>query len=190
MPARTGKPAFPRPRLRGLLAAGVLLIAVPATADPPAPTGPAEADPTRAQVVPIEALVQSIAVWVSSELDLPMPQTLPEVILTTPRSMVEMRYGLAAREELRVVALYHARTGRLFLPDTWTGATPVEVSILVHEMVHHVEAQAGVQFLCAAERERSAYELQERWLDQFGIDILTAFDMTRAGIRRASACYR
>jgi hypothetical protein len=191
MPAVTGK-SGPCPLRLPPFAFALLVAALPALAEPTAtvPVDPYDSPPPVARSVPLEALVQSISVWVATELDLPMPSSMPRIVFSSPRRMVELRYGMAAREDLRVIALYHARTQRLFLDDSWTGATPVELSILVHEIVHHVEAQAGVQFYCYGHRERSAYALQERWLAQFGVDMLDAFDMTRAGVERSSSCRR
>lgn len=178
------------PRFRRILALGFALAllgwgAAAVRADPQAGLSP-PADRT----VPLEALLRAVTVWVASELELPVPATLPAVVFTSPRSMVEMRYGMAANDQLRVTALYHARTQRIFLADDWTGETQKELSVLVHEMVHHVEAQAGVQFSCPNQRERSAYRLQEHWLAQFGIDFLRTFNTDRGRLARNTSCYR
>ncbi len=138
--------------------------------------------------VPFEAMVRMVAFWVAAELDLPLPEVMPVVVFTSPRSMVELRYGMAANERLSVTALYHARTSRIFLADDWTGATPKEVSILVHEMVHHVEAQAGVRHPCPGLRERNAYRLQQEWLMENGSDLNRAFGMNPMQVARNSSC--
>lgn len=177
-------------RFRRVIALGVLLtLLVPGAAMVRAEP-PADLPPPTDRAVPLDALLRAVTVWVASELELPVPPTLPTVVFTSPRSMVEMRYGMAANDQLRVTALYHARTQRIFLADDWTGETQKELSVLVHEMVHHVEAQAGVQFICPNQRERSAYQLQERWLAQFGIDFLSTFNTDRRRLARNISCYR
>ncbi len=50
-----------------------------------------------------------------------------------------------------------------------------EVSILVHEMVHHAQNLAGMKAECPQARERMAYEAQQRWLSRFGVDMAEAF---------------
>jgi hypothetical protein len=59
----------------------------------------------------------------------------------------------------------------------WSGKTPGELSVLVHEMVHHVQNVPGLKFACPEERENVAFEAQERWLDRFNGDLLTEFGL-------------
>jgi hypothetical protein len=64
----------------------------------------------------------------------------------------------------------------IYLPKTWTGDTPVELSILVHEMVHHLQNLAGMTFACPGAREKLAYAAQKDWLALFGHDLFTEFE--------------
>jgi Domain of unknown function (DUF6647) len=67
-----------------------------------------------------------------------------------------------------VVAVYDDSTKTIFLPDTLEGETPAELSILVHEMVHHLQNSAGKKYNCAGAREELAYAAQDKWLKLFG----------------------
>ena len=49
--------------------------------------------------------------------------------------------GFAASRE--VVAEYDNSTKTIFLSDTWKGETAAELSVLVHEMVHHLQRRRG-----------------------------------------------
>jgi hypothetical protein len=42
-----------------------------------------------------------------------------------------------------VVAEYDNSTKTIFLSDTWKGETAAELSVLVHEMVHHLQRRRG-----------------------------------------------
>ncbi len=48
---------------------------------------------------------------------------------------------------------------------------PRDVSVLVHEMVHHLQNVGGQKFDCPEAREKTAYEAQERWLAMFGLSL-------------------
>jgi len=75
-----------------------------------------------------------------------------------------------------IVALYDDRTRTIYLPEPWTGATPAEQSVLVHEMVHHLQNLAGQKFACPQAREKPAYAAQKAWLARFGEDFFEAFE--------------
>jgi hypothetical protein len=86
------------------------------------------------------------------------------------------------------VALYDGRDRTVYLPRGWTGATPVEASMLVHEMVHHFQAAAGERFACAAAREKDAYALQARWLEAFGTDLERGLGVNGLFVLLATNC--
>ena len=75
----------------------------------------------------------------------------------------------------RVEAFYDDKTRTIFLPKGWTGRSPAELSVLVHEMVHHVQNVAGLTYACPEEREKIAYAAQRQWLALFGRDLMREF---------------
>ncbi|WP_428843149.1 DUF6647 family protein [Sinorhizobium terangae] len=80
-------------------------------------------------------------------------------------------------ERPSVVAVYDDEARTVYLPDGWTGKTPGELSVLVHEMVHHIQNVGGLKFACPEEREKTAFEAQKRWLGSFGSDLETEFGL-------------
>jgi hypothetical protein len=50
-----------------------------------------------------------------------------------------------------------------------------ELSVLVHEMVHHLQNAGGLKYACAQAREKTAYQAQDKWLRQFGRNLTVAF---------------
>jgi hypothetical protein len=76
-----------------------------------------------------------------------------------------------------VVAVYDAEAQTIYLPDGWRGVTPAETSILVHEMVHHLQSRAGRKYECAQAREKMAFQAQQRWLAQFGRSLESEFGL-------------
>jgi hypothetical protein len=67
----------------------------------------------------------------------------------------------------------------IYLPEGWTGKTPAEASILIHQMVYHVQNLAGLKYECSWERERLAYAAQERWLRLHDSNLWDAFAIDR-----------
>jgi hypothetical protein len=144
---------------------------------------------------PKRDLMRAIAAWLSAEFDLPGATDLPAVARASEDQMIVLRYRAGnshaaidpaardARPEVghEIVALYDDRARTIYLSKDWSGSTSAEISVLVHETVHHLQNLAGVKFACAGEREKTAYRAQARFLDlfeqtletEFGIDPMT-----------------
>jgi hypothetical protein len=139
------------------------------------------------------ALLKAIAAWLSSEFDLPSIDEPPAIAFASERRMVGLRYRDVPSdrwnggsdhaylditgERSNVVAVYDDEARTIYLPEGWSGKAPGELSVLVHEMVHHIQNVAGLRFACPEEREKTAFEAQERWLGRFGSDLMTEFGL-------------
>jgi hypothetical protein len=150
------------------------------------------AGPGTAETVPLEALGRAVGAFVAAELEAPLPlPRLPAIGFADEEAMRALRYGGAAPPPaLELVALYDDEGGRIVLPAGWTGATPAEISILVHEMVHHVQAEEGRSYACAGAREAEAYEVQARWLGHFGETLEGAFGIDAMTLLVLGGCLR
>jgi hypothetical protein len=154
----------------------------------------ADADPATT-ITP--ALLREIIGWLSHNFDLPASDALPTVAFTTTAHMNALRYrGLLHHDQQSTagtgsatVAIYDSATRTIYLPEGWRGATPAEMSVLVHEVVHHLQHAAKVPHACPEEREKLAYRAQERWLlrfdrtlsSEFGTDGFTLLVRTSCG---------
>jgi hypothetical protein len=141
--------------------------------------------------VPLAAAAAAIGAWLAAEFDLP-PAPPPVIRFSSPEAMAALHRGGAAPAggagAHRVAALYDRRLGTIHLPRGWTGASAVEVSMLVHEMVHHLQASAGWRPACPAEAEALAYEAQGRWLALFGEDLTRALPIDPLYLKILGAC--
>jgi hypothetical protein len=166
-------------RLTLLLSVPVLISTV-ALAEPHLERGDLP-NPAAEAVVPMPLLVEALSGWVAADLGLPLPQTPPVVAyvdaadMKAVRSDQQGRDGGAAEAGAGLVAFYNLRTGTIHLPADWTGGSAGELSILVHELVHHFQRESGQSFACPAEREADAFGSQERWLARFGETLEEAF---------------
>jgi hypothetical protein len=159
-------------------------------------------DPAQPRVS--RALLDMIMAWLGANLDLPVLSEMPRIEFAPAARIAAMRSGqlLALQPSgaprldrsttdtsRDVVAMYNDRTQTIYLPDGWTSASPTDQSILVHEMVHHLQRRAQLKYGCAEEREKLAYEAQDKWLalfgkslgEEFGLDPFTVLAKTLCG---------
>jgi hypothetical protein len=176
------------PVRRLALAAALMLAASPIRADD---AGPAPVPASVPSSVPVEALLAAIGAWVAVELGLEAAPEPPAIRRDSPERLASRR-GWGARLAGRpghvgVLALYDASAGRIHLRSDWTGRDVYEVSVLVHEMVHHAQHVTGRRFACPGSAEAEAYTLQARWLGLFGAD-LAALGVDPLFVRLLRAC--
>lgn len=150
-----------------------------------APTGPAATSTSR----DAPSVLDTVTMWLVANFDLAAPAELPALASLPDAELVAMRYGEGAPVRPGdVVALYDDPDRTIYLSESWTGRTPAEVSVLVHEMVHHLQSAAGMRFACPAEREVLAYRAQGDWLGLFGESLEGAFGIDRAMILVGTVC--
>ncbi len=126
---------------------------------------PAQARLEDGTVLPASTILPLMQ-WIQGQTGIQVP-FLPKVIV----SHSEFRTLLA-----RLDGQYVGRprsvymSGRVILDSaTWDPEDPVQVSLLVHELVHHAQVfikQAN--WKCPDARERMAYTLQNKWLEERG----------------------
>jgi hypothetical protein len=153
----------------------------------------------------MDALLTTIVLWLSVNFNLPGTFDLPKVEFARPVEITFLRYQAFTAEAQRqvlasqaadnttsgrreAVAVYDARRNRILLPYGWTGQSPAEVSVVVHEMVHHLQHKAGTKFACPAEREQTAYEAQEKWLGLFGMSLQSEFEIDAFTLKVSTNC--
>ena len=151
------------------------------------------------------ALLTAVVTWIAANFDLPRDYDHPQVKLVPAVEITLLRYQAftpAQRREVpsspreiaagshprEVVAVYDDRTKTVFLPDTWTGATPADLSVLVHEMVHHLQNSAHMKYECPGAREQLAYAAQDKWLKLFGRDLASEFDIDAFTLKVTTTC--
>jgi hypothetical protein len=134
-------------------------------------------------------LLNAIATWLSTEFELPTIRNLPKIEILPAARINAMHYGrllpgsvttestLPSRSHGDIVAVYSDAARTIYLPEGWTGKTAAELSVLVHEMVHHLQNVAGLKYNCPQEREALAYRAQERWLGLFGRSLAQDFEI-------------
>ena len=137
----------------------------------------------------MDALLTAIVTWLSVNFGLPPDYDLPMIAYLPKAEISEIRYrGIAAEKRREVGAVYDDRTETILLTDGWTGRSPAELSVIVHEMVHHLQSRARLRFECETAREELAYAAQEAWLELFGRDLETEFDLDPMTLKLSTRC--
>ncbi len=181
-----------KPRSRAFIA-GLLVSAAAAIAAPPA---------VRASPAATDTLAPTLAAvgdWISAEFGLSPPRELPQVRFVRPEALMKPAGAgldpvaaatdpLFAADGPRPAAAYDPRTRVIRLSTHWTGSTIAEMSLLAHEMVHHMQTEAGHRYACAAEREALAYAAQARWLEAYGGSLREEFGIDRMFLLVATTC--
>lgn len=152
-----------------------------------------------------EALLTAIVTWLSANYDLPAVNQHPRIEFVTSLKMTTLRYrqhdlspttptppdnrdATLLRGDHDIVALYDNAIKTIYLPEGWTGKTPAELSVIAHEMVHHLQNVAGLKYGCPEEREKPAYAAQARWLGLFGQSLATEFQMDPFTVFARTSC--
>ena len=170
-----------------------------------APMLPAPPDPT--QVINVRATQTStdeIAKWLSANFALPYASEPPRLERVSRLRLYQLRHKAflplqsqaiggehstpMPQYQREVVAVYDDATHTVYLPEGWTGETAAEQSVLVHEMVHHLQSLAGMKFACAGEREKPAYLAQDKWLRLHGLELEKEFEVDMFTVVALSAC--
>jgi hypothetical protein len=153
---------------------------------------------------PKQALLKKIVDWLAARFGLPAIHDYPRIEFVSSLQIEHdfRNHGSAASETnagasfpaaiiaqpQNVVAFYRTSSRTIVLADGWTGNTPSETSVLVHEMVHHLQNIGGLHYECPQAREKLAYQSQDEWLKQFGQDLQGIFEVDKLTILVRSSC--
>ena len=144
-----------------------------------------------------QALLTEMKTWVSSQFDLPAIHFAPPAkiaslrftdLLSDPGAQVEPN-NRASSAQHDTIAIYYDATRTIYLPEGWTGGTPAELSVLVHELVHHFQNVLGLKHECPQEREKLAYIAQDRWLGLFGHSLADDFALDPFSLFVKTTCF-
>lgn len=137
----------------------------------------------------MKELLIAIVTWLSVNLGLPPDYDLPKVSRLPNTELAEFHYrGVEPSKRRKVVAVYHDATETILLSDSWTGRSPADLSVVVHEMVHHLQKRSNLRFECATAREKQAYAAQEAWLRLFGRNLGSEFNIDKMTLKLATTC--
>lgn len=102
--------------------------------------------------------------WVEAQTGVKVPG-LPTVTASGTRLKTAM--GLQGIQQARSMAAYIP--GQVIINHViWDRTSVRSTSYLVHELVHHAQFFSNKKYACNNEKEREAYEMQNKWLAERG----------------------
>jgi hypothetical protein len=117
----------------------------------------------------LDGLVVPLIAWIVEKTGLLAPEP-PRITLLPREQMIKIYYGSEQVSGYRNLQAFYIPTARtIYLPDTWLPDELYGRSILLHELVHHVQRSNNIRVPCPAAVERQAYQLQTDWLSEQGV---------------------
>ena len=139
--------------------------------------------------VPGPSELTSVVTWVSNALREPAIYDLPRVERVPKVRLAAVQHGVQFLSLHDVVSSYDAAEKTIYLPEDWSGQTAAGISVLIHEMVHHLQNVAGDKFECSQWREKLPYVAQAKWLDRYGGSLERDFDIDPLTYLLNTECY-
>ena len=131
----------------------------------------------------MDQLMFALMAWISAATGLPPAQDLPELVFNTPAELQMLHYPGAVYREgdgvPQAVALYNLEEGVIHLTDDWEVRDPVDLSVLLHELVHHMQASADIDYDCRGAMEKVAYDAQIDFLASMDLDMFEVMEINR-----------
>jgi hypothetical protein len=150
------------------------------------------------------ALLTGIVLWISGGFGIPANYEHPKIKLVPAQEITFRRYqaftaaqqrdglrqqgSLAAADRREAVAIYDDKSDTIYLSNTWKGDTAADLSVLVHEMVHHLQNKNQIKYECAGAREQLAYAAQDKWLNLFGRSLKSEFQIDAFTLKVTTTC--
>ena len=138
----------------------------------------------------MNALMSAIVGWLSINFDLPASYDHPEIVFAPASQISELaNAGAGTKSQRAIVAVYNDVKRVIYLPQSWSDKSPADLSILVHEMVHHLQNISKIKYSCPGAREEPAYAAQGQWLQLFGHSLFDEFELDRMTLMVTVLCY-
>jgi hypothetical protein len=116
----------------------------------------------------VSDLIAVLLTWIALQMGCAAPAP-PCVEQIPPRNICERFFDGNVPDDASVVAIYDRKNRVIYLSTAWRADSISDRGTLVHELVHHVQEVAGIPYPCLAAREKLAYHLQAKWLQENGV---------------------
>ena len=138
----------------------------------------------------MNAFLSAIVTWLSINFGLPATYDHPEIVFVPAGQISEFVYADARKKNQQdIIAVYNDVRRVILLPDSWDDRSAADLSVLAHEMVHHLQNLSEIEYDCPGAREAPAYAAQNRWLKLFGHNLFDDFELDRMTLKVTTLCY-
>ena len=139
-------------------------------------------------------LPTQIVSWLAENFELPRVYYRPEIYVSAPVRLTALDAGDLSEASLGLfgeprIGRYEDSTRRMYFSNGWNPGTVGGQSLLVHQMVYHLQNLAGLKYECPQARARLAYDAQARWLSQTGRTLESEFGIDAGTLLLSTDCY-
>ncbi len=131
-------------------------------------------DPVETTVSP--RIIDTMMQWIDEKTAYDMTGITPPRIRFCARNAALAQVGDTVLVDPALAAAYDPATQTVYMTAPWSPIDPETTSILLHQLIHHVQMQAQ-DWPCPAATQFEAYWLQDHWLGEQGYG--TGFDWTQ-----------
>jgi hypothetical protein len=116
----------------------------------------------------LSGLVEHLESWLDTHTDLARRSAPPHIQLIGIGKATRLEAGARFSKSDQTRGLYDPVIETIYLVRPWNMRNLHDVSVLLHELVHHRQATAG-HWYCPGAQELPAYRAQEAWLAAHGL---------------------
>jgi hypothetical protein len=146
----------------------LLLLASSVALSAPPPTQNEQTELKISQSEDAALISKRLVIWIMKKTEW-KTASVPEIRFESEAQLATLYFGAAEGfAGVRPGALYWIPEHILFLSRHWNPNNEADQSILLHELVHHLQAENKVDFECRMAYEWQAYKLQAEWLREKG----------------------
>jgi hypothetical protein len=117
-------------------------------------------------------LLLVLLAWIGKNTDYDVEYALPNIVMTEPYNMCS-NYGISDKGQCEAAKLvgFYDKELTIYLKTGFERTSKTDTSRLVHELIHYVQWKNGVdKNTCLGKLEVEAYELQDQWLVELGLE--------------------
>lgn len=137
-------------------------------------------------------LVVGLMAWIGSVTALPVP-LVPPGVHQVPGSVICLsvhpdlpKFCESDAGATAYAGGYTPATQRLSIADTYDPESLFFRAVLVHELVHHMQARAGMTYSCEGLGEVLAYATEKRYVEEAGLDFYAVRRLSPARVAAAA----
>jgi hypothetical protein len=155
---------------------------------------PAKSDKGRAEQDVSPSVISSETIrshlnWIIQQTGWVPTANVPAIKITSFARLRELSGLSSDAEWIRPAAFYSKGEHVIYLADSWNKDDLVDQSVLVHELVHHLQIEDHIKLACWGRYEAQAYELQILWLRIQGVkDPHNLLHASKASIETLAEC--
>lgn len=124
---------------------------------------------SQAETQALQNLVPELEAWLDENTSLPRRDSRPVIRWVDFGPVAPPTSSRLAVHNENSRGFYDPDSETIWLVRPWSASDPHDVSVLLHELVHHRQASSG-HWYCPGAQELPAYRLQQAWLDSFGLE--------------------